>query len=203
MRPLRRAAGAREQPFISPRSGTNTRSRDCQVWPLSPSPSRNRASEVTRRNSSVTDPASWTNRRAWSSGCTAQNDPYDQPNASRTLESAAVITSPVLRHRPRASSNWLTARTSAPVSASRFCVSIFSVTTSHVIIAPMYLPASSFIGADEQLEELGADVDRPRARQIARVRQDSLLMLGHLVEDVDRAADHLVDLDRQVTLRAA
>ena len=82
--PLRRATGAREQLFISPRSGTKTRSRVCQAWPLSPSPSRNRASAVTRRNSSVTDPASWTNRSACSSALTSQNDPYDQPNASRT-----------------------------------------------------------------------------------------------------------------------
>ena len=84
-RPLRRATGAREQAFISPRSGTKTRSRVCQAWPLSPSPSRNRASAVTRRNSSLTEPESWTNRRAWSSGWTSQNEPYDQPNASRTL----------------------------------------------------------------------------------------------------------------------
>ena len=56
--PLRLATGAREQVFISPRSGTKTRSRVCQAWPLSPSPSRNRASAVTRRNSSLTEPAS-------------------------------------------------------------------------------------------------------------------------------------------------
>ena len=36
--------------------------------PLSPSPSRNRASVLTRRNSSLTEPESWTNRRACSSG---------------------------------------------------------------------------------------------------------------------------------------
>ena len=73
--PLRRATGAREQVFISPRSGTKTRSRDCQAWPLSPSPSRNRASAVTRRNSSLTEPESWTNRSAWSSGWTSQYEP--------------------------------------------------------------------------------------------------------------------------------
>ena len=83
---------------------------------------------------------------------------------------------------------------SAAVSASRFSVSTFSVTTSQVIIGPMYLPLLVEHRADAQLEELGADVDRRRARQVARVGQQPPLVLGGLVEDVDRVADHLATL---------
>ena len=81
-----------------------------------------------------------------------------------------------------------------PVSSSRALASSFSVTTSQVSIGPMYRPFWSTIALTEQLEELGADADGRRARQVARVGQQPPLVLGRLVEHVDRLADHLVDL---------
>jgi hypothetical protein len=52
--------------------------------------------------------------------------------------------------------------------------------------------------ADRQLKELGADSDRRCSRQVARVAQQTPLMLGLLGEHVDRLAEHLTDLHRQV-----
>ena len=129
---------------------------------------------MTRRNSSLTEPESWTNRSACSSGLTSQNDPYDQPNASRTVARAAVITSRTVRLRPRASSNWLTARVSAAVSASRLAVSTFSVTTSQVIIGPMYLPFWSSIALTISSKSSGPTLIvavRGRLRGSARIRR--------------------------------
>ena len=89
---------------------------------------------------------------------------------------------------------------SAAVSASRLAVSTFSVTTSQVIIGPMYLPFWSIIALTLSSKSSGPTLIVARARQVPRVGQEPPLVLGRLVEHVDRVADHLVDLDRQVRL---
>ena len=73
--PARCATGARQQSRTWPRSATKTRSRAFQARPERPSPSRNRASAVTLRNSSLTVPLSSVNLSTFSLGSSLQNDP--------------------------------------------------------------------------------------------------------------------------------
>ena len=119
--PPRRATGAREQVFISPRSGTKTRSRVCQAWPLSPSPSRNRAS--------ARDPAELLADRAGvlrriAAPARRGGPPRTSRTTSRTprgpTASAAVITSR-MRSRPAQRQQQLVDRAwcRRPVSSSR------------------------------------------------------------------------------------
>ena len=72
--PCRRAIAALGN-FSSPKSATKTRSRDFQARPGKPSPSGNRASDVARRNSSLTEPLSTVNLSTFSLGSSVQNEP--------------------------------------------------------------------------------------------------------------------------------
>ena len=58
-------------------------------------------------------------------------------------------------------------------------------------------------GADQQIQELAADLDGGAVGEVARIGQHPALMGRGLVEDVDRGADQIVGPDRQDVLDRA